>query len=200
MTIRNFGYNPTPITIAMGDTVTWHWAGPDTNHSVTADSGQADSFNSDPDHAPTAADHPPTDTFDHKFDKSGTFTYFCQVHSFMTGKVIVNGPGGQPPPDTTAPKLTGLKGTAGRKCKKGAKNCKARPTVIRFKLSEAAKVKVRVPKHAAANTTRSSKKGANTIRLSTKKLPPGKWTVRLTATDAAGNSSPAKPVTVKVRG
>ena len=196
--IANFEFKPANITIALHDTVTWHWAGPDTNHSVTSDPGQADSFDSDPGKTPTAADHPPTDTFAHVFNTPGTFTYFCKVHPFMTGKVTVPDPNG-PPPDTTAPKLTGLKASGGRKCKKGAKKCKPRPTVLRFKLSEAAKVKVRVAKHKAANTTRSGKAGSNTIKLSTKKLPPGKWTIRLTATDAAGNSSPAKPVTVRVR-
>ena len=198
VTISGFEFKPANVTVPLHGTVTWHWAGPDTNHSVTANPGQADSFDSDPGKTPTAADHPPTDTFDHVFNTPGTFTYFCKVHSFMSGKVIVPDPNG-PPPDTTAPKLTGLKGTGGRKCKKGAKKCKPKPTVLRFKLSEAATVKVRAPKHKAANTTRSGKAGSNTIKLSTKKLPPGKWTVKLTATDAAGNSSAAKTVTVKVR-
>jgi plastocyanin len=196
--ISNFEFKPANVTIPLHGSVTWHWAGPDTNHSVTADTGQGDSFDSDPGKIPTAADHPPTDTFDHVFNTPGTFSYHCKVHSFMSGKVKVTDPNG-PPPDTTPPKLTGLKGSGGRKCKKGAKKCKPRPTVLRFKLSEAAKVKVRVPKHSAANTTRSLKAGSRTIKLSTKKLPPGKWTVKLTATDAAGNSSAAKTVTVKVR-
>jgi plastocyanin len=200
VTIANFEFSPPSITIAQGDKVTWHWAGPDTNHSVTSDSGQADSWDSDPGKFPSAADHPPTDTFDHTFNTAGTFTYLCKVHSSMTGRVIVNGPGGGPPPDTTAPSLTGLKATGGRKCRKGVKKCKPKPTLLRFKLSEAAQVKVRVPKHSAANTTRTGKAGANTVKLSTKKLPPGKWTVKLTATDAAGNASPAKPVKVTVRG
>jgi plastocyanin len=198
VTIQNFEYKPTPLTVGIGTTVTWHWAGPDTNHSVTADPGQPETFDSDPLVAAVAIDHPQGDTFAHTFNSAGAFTYHCKVHSFMTGKVVVADPNG-PPPDTTKPKLTKLKGTGGRKCKKGAKKCKPKSTVITFRLSEKAKVKVRVPKHSAANTTRSARKGANTIKLTTKKLPPGKWTVKLTATDAAGNSSPAKPVKVTVR-
>jgi plastocyanin len=199
VTIKNFAFDPATITVNQGDSVTWTWAGPDTNHSVTSDPNQADSFDSDPGRTPSAADHIPGSTFAHTFNTSGTFTYLCKVHSFMTGKVVVNGPGGEPPPDTTAPVLSKVSATGGRKCKKGAKNCKAKATTVRFTLSEDATVKLAVPKHPAANVTRSFKAGARNIKLSVKKLPPGKYTVKLTATDAAGNASPAKPVKVKVR-
>jgi plastocyanin len=199
VTIKNFAFDPTPVTITQGDTVTWTWAGPDTNHSVTSDPNQADSFDSDPGRTPTSADHLPGSTFAHTFNTSGTFTYICKVHSFMTGKVIVNGPNGEPPPDTTAPAITGASAKGGRKCKKGARNCKAKPTTVRFTLSEDARVKLAVPKHPAAGVTRSFKAGARNIKLSVKKLPPGKYTLKLTATDAAGNASPAKSLTVKVR-
>jgi hypothetical protein len=36
------------VTIGTGDTVVWLWSGPDLVHSVTADPGQAESFDSDP--------------------------------------------------------------------------------------------------------------------------------------------------------
>ncbi|MEA2469299.1 MAG: hypothetical protein QOE38_297 [Thermoleophilaceae bacterium] len=199
VTISNFAFNPTPITITQGDTVTWHWAGPDTNHSVTSDPGQADSFDSDPAGPPNNLTHPPGSTFDHTFNASGTFTYICKVHSFMTGKVIVNGPNGEPPPDATPPTLTKTSASGGRKCKRGAKHCKAKPTVVRFTLSEDARVKLAVPKHPSANLTRAFKAGARSVKLSVKTLPPGKWTLKLTATDAAGNASPAAPLKVKVR-
>jgi plastocyanin len=199
VTIQNFAFMPSSITVAQGDTVNWTWAGPDTNHSVTSKSGQADSFDSDPGNTPSSLDHPPGDTFSHSFNTPGTFSYFCKVHTYMTGKVVVNGPGGAPPPDTTAPKLSKVSATGGRKCKKGQKNCKGKPTVLRFNLSEAATVKVKVPKHKAANVTRAGKAGSNTIKFSTSKLPPGKWTLNLSATDASGNRSPVKPVTVKVK-
>ena len=199
VTIANFEFDPASITIMQGDTVTWHWAGPDTNHSVTSDPNQADSFDSDPNRNPTSADHLPGSTFPHTFNTSGTFTYLCKVHPFMKGKVVVNGPNGEPPPDTTAPAFSKVSATGGRKCKRGARKCKPKPTTVRFTLSEDASVKLTVAKRPAANVTRSFKAGARSIKLSVKKLPPGKWTLKLTATDAAGNASPAKPVKVKVR-
>ena len=196
VTIKNFAFSPTPVTITQGDTVTWTWAGPDTNHSVTSDPNQADSWDSDPGRTPSAADHIPGSTFAHTFNTSGTFTYLCKVHSFMTGKVIVKAPGA---PDTTPPALSKVSATGGRKCKKGQKKCKGRPTTLRFNLSEAATVKVKAPKHPAANTTRAGHAGSNAIKFSTSKLPPGKWTLKVTATDSVGNTSPVKPVTVTVK-
>ncbi|HEY0631865.1 MAG TPA: plastocyanin/azurin family copper-binding protein [Thermoleophilaceae bacterium] len=197
--IQNFSFMPASITIGQGDSVTWTWAGPDTNHSVTAGASQADSWDSDPGKTPSAISHIPGSTFSHTFNTPGTFTYLCKVHSFMTGKVVVNGPGGGPPADTTAPALSKVSTTGGRKCKKGQKKCKGRPTTLRFKLSEAATVSVKVPKHKAANVTRAGKAGSNTISFSTSKLPPGKWTLDLSATDSAGNTSPVKPVKVTVK-
>jgi plastocyanin len=195
VSISNFAFNPGSVTIAQGDTVTWTWAGPDTNHSVTAEPNQGDSFDSDPSGPPNSLTHPPGSTFAHTFKTPGTFSYICKVHSFMHGKVVVTGPGG----DSTPPAFTGVSARGGRRCKKGAAHCKPKPTLVRFTLSEDARVRLAVPKHPGANATRSFKAGARSIKLSVKTLPPGKYTLKLTATDAAGNASPATPVTVKVR-
>src|SRR3954453_16580462 len=199
VSISNFAFHPPSVTINQGESVTWTWAGPDTNHSVTSDPNQADSFDSDPGRTPNSADHLPGSTFAHTFNTPGTFTYICKVHSFMTGKVVVNGPNGEPPPDTAAPAFTGASAKGGRKCRKGVKHCKAKPTTVKFTLSEDATVKLAVPKRPKAGVTRAFKAGAHSIKLSVKQLPPGKYTLKLTATDAAGNASPAKPLKVKVR-
>lgn len=195
--IENFTFSPTPVTIAQGETVTWHFAGPDTNHSVTSDPNQADSFDSDPGRTPTSADHLPGSTFDHTFNTPGTFTYLCKVHSFMTGKVVVTNPDGSPPADTTAPAISGLKASGGTKCKPHAKHCKGKPTTLRFTLSEAAQVKVAAD--GKPKLTLSGRAGANTAKLSTKQLGPGRHALKLVATDAAGNSSPPATAPVKVK-
>jgi plastocyanin len=200
VTISNFSFSPPSVSIALGETVTWHWAGPDTNHSVTSDPNQADSWDSDPMRAPLAADHPPGDTFDYKFEKSGTFTYFCKVHPSMQGTVKVAGAGGEPPPppaDTDAPSITGLTAKGGQRCRPRTKKCKGRPTTVRFNLSEEAQVKITAGGKTRA--TLAGESGANTAKLSTKKLPPGKYTLAVTATDSAGNASPAAKATVRVK-
>lgn len=198
VTIQNFSFSPTPLTIAQGDTVTWHYAGPDTNHSVTADAGQADNWDSNPLGPPTAADHPPGSTFAHKFDVAGTFTYFCKVHSSMHGTVKVTAPGGGPPPDTTPPALTAITANGGQTCSKKARNCHARSTIIRFTLSEDAQIRLTAPGRPAATVARAATAGANTIKISPRKLPPGTYKLSLTATDAAGNHSPTAHPKVKV--
>jgi plastocyanin len=196
VTIENFAFDPTPVTIAPGDSVTWTWAGPDTNHSVTSDSSSAEAFDSDP-VTPPFSGHPQGDTFSHTFGTAGSFTYHCQIHSSMHGKVIVQEPGSGPPPDTTPPAITGLKATGGRKCKAHAKHCKGKPTTVRFTLSEAGPVKI-----ASGGKTRATAAGtvgSNSVKLSTKKLGPGKHTLSVTATDAAGNASAPAKVTVRVK-
>jgi plastocyanin len=199
VTIKNFAFTPDTITVAQGDTVTWHYAGPDTNHSVTSDPGQADSWDSDPSGPPSSVTHPPGSVFSRMFNTPGTFTYFCKVHSNMHGKVVVTGPGGAPPPDTTPPVLSSVKATGGRTCKRGAQHCTPKPTVVHFTLSEDATVKVAVPGHPKANQTKSAKAGSDVAVISTRRLPPGKYRVNVTATDAAGNSSATAHATVRVR-
>jgi plastocyanin len=82
ITIIDFGYTPRSITIAAGDSVTW------------TNTGKAP-------HSATATDH----SFDtgllnrgrsasHTFARAGTYSYFCVVHPWMTGSVIVLAAGG----------------------------------------------------------------------------------------------------------
>ena len=78
-----FSYSPPTVTINVGDTVQWNWAG--ALHSSTSnpastlevwDSGAIS-----------------TGSFTHTFTHSGTFGYFCTVHGIiMSGTVVVNAP------------------------------------------------------------------------------------------------------------
>jgi plastocyanin len=194
--IGGFAFSPATVTIAQGDSVTWHYAGPDTNHSVTADPGQADSWDSDPGRSPTAADHPPGTTYARRFDKPGSFTYLCKVHSSMHGRVVVNATGGgggpQPPPaaDTTPPALSEVSARAVRRPK---------PIAVRFELSEDATVRVAVKGRPKAGVERAARAGAGSVKLSTRKLKPGRYRLTVTATDAAGNVSAPVKRTVRVR-
>ena len=79
----------------------------------------------------------------------------------MHGKVIVTGPGGAPPPDTTSPVVSNVKATGGSTCKRGAQHCTPKPTVVHFTLSEDATVKVSVPGHPKADQTKSAKAGSD---------------------------------------
>ena len=172
VSVKNFAFAPTSVTIQVGDSVTWHFDGPDTNHSVTSRAGQADSFDSDPGNSSPL--HAPGTTFVHTFNTAGTFSYFCKVHTFMTGKVVVQGPPGS---DVTPPVVSGLKVKPGS------------TTRVTFKLSEAAKVVIS-PKRSGGGSPRavklSGRAGTNTLK---RKWRAGRYTLSLVATDPSGNRS-----------
>jgi plastocyanin len=205
--VGGFAFSPTPVIIGEGDSVTWHYVGPDTNHSITADDG---SFNSDP--GPTIPSHTVGDTFPVTFPTSGCFFYHCKVHAFMHGQVQLgtgvcpppssgggaggggggNGPPPPPPPgpsgpaDTVAPAFSAVSAKGGKK--------------LVFKLSEAGRVTIKVlrGKKTVKTFKVSGKKGSNSFRLTHRGLTPGRYKVTLTATDSAGNKSPVKSVRVKI--
>lgn len=90
-TLASKAFSPDEANAKVGDNVTW--TNKDTvMHTVTSGTGPSDpakgkefdSGLSGPS-ALTAAGK----TFSHKFTTAGEFTYFCQVHPTMTGKVKV---------------------------------------------------------------------------------------------------------------
>jgi plastocyanin len=75
VTIRDFSFNPDGVTVHAGDTVTWTNDG-NADHTATGkgfDSGVLHSGKS----------------YSHTFSSPGTFTYVCQIHSFMKAKITV---------------------------------------------------------------------------------------------------------------
>jgi plastocyanin len=77
-------YIPYEVTIASGSTVSWinDDSAAHTVTSGTATAGQTGVFDSGIFMLGT--------TFEFTFDDAGTFDYFCMVHPWMTGQVIVN--------------------------------------------------------------------------------------------------------------
>lgn len=78
VTIADMSFSPATITVQKGSTVTWTNQD-STPHTVTGD----DSGNMDSDSLSQG------DTYKFTFNETGTFTYHCNFHSDMTGKVIV---------------------------------------------------------------------------------------------------------------
>jgi plastocyanin len=183
--VSGFAFAPADLTITQGDTVTWTFAGPDTNHSTTTAPGPTDTWDSDPGNP--APNHNVGDKFSVTFSNVGEFSYFCKVHSNMTGKVIVQAAGtpAPTPPDTVAPKFGTLRASVVRRR-------------VTFKLDEAAQVvgKLRGPK-TRRTFTLAAKVGTNVLKLP-KKLAGGRYRLVLTATDAAGNPSLPAVVTLTV--
>jgi plastocyanin len=81
VTVKNFSFDPKEVTVATGTTVEWTDASG--KHTIEADKGE---FKSE---TLTAGGK-----FEHKFDKPGTYDYFCGFHGSkgghdMAGKIIV---------------------------------------------------------------------------------------------------------------
>src|SRR4051812_46012255 len=99
VTVGDNYFSPSTVDVKPGATVTWQFNG---NHTVTADAGQTESFNTSQG----------AGSFTHPFTHEGRFPYQCTRHSGMTGVVIVRQPSSTP--DTTAPDApTGLTATPG---------------------------------------------------------------------------------------
>src|SRR5207248_414579 len=71
-------YSPNPVTVNVGQTVTWLNAGP-SSHTSTSDASLWDSGVLNP-----------GDSFSFQFNTPGTYAYHCSIHHSMTGTVIVN--------------------------------------------------------------------------------------------------------------
>ncbi len=79
-------YNPNPIEIKVGDTVTWI-NNDSTPHTVTSSSSSNDrSITFDSDVLSRG------ETFNFTFDKGGQYSYLCALHPNMVGTVVVNAP------------------------------------------------------------------------------------------------------------
>jgi plastocyanin len=79
-------YDPSPTNVAVGTTVTW------TNNDATLHTVYSgtpdDSANSGKLFQSTYMAK--GQTFEHKFDTAGTFDYYCTLHPFMLGKIVVS--------------------------------------------------------------------------------------------------------------
>jgi len=77
VTMDDFFFSPSSVTVAVGDTVTWHNSG-QAPHTATADNG---SFDTGTVNAGGSASH--------RFTTAGTFSYTCTIHPNMHGTVRV---------------------------------------------------------------------------------------------------------------
>jgi plastocyanin len=86
-TLAENAFQPDPVQVSIGTTVTW--INDDSQpHTITSGvSGQPDGrFDSSPDFNPLLASG---QTFEHTFTEVGEYPYFCQLHPNMVGTVSV---------------------------------------------------------------------------------------------------------------
>lgn len=75
--IDNFTFGPMELTVPVNSTVTWINKD-DIPHTVVATDGAFKSRALDTDQK-----------FSFKFEKAGTYSYYCSVHPKMVGKIVV---------------------------------------------------------------------------------------------------------------
>ena len=78
-------FEPPTLTASKGTSVTWTNAD-STLHTVTSGSAEAGNSGTEFDSSYLAAGK----TFQHPFNTAGTFDYYCTLHPYMKGKVVVN--------------------------------------------------------------------------------------------------------------
>src|SRR5712691_5990516 len=77
-------YNPSPLNVAVGGTVLWI-NNDNAAHTVT----EGNPSGNTPSNGFDSGILSPGQTFKHAFDKPGTVGYFCRLHPFMLGQVMV---------------------------------------------------------------------------------------------------------------
>ncbi len=205
--IANLSYSPEEIVVVTGDSVLWFWDGGETNHSVTSDPGQAESFDSDPDKPADQVRHRVGDAFGHKFTREGTFTYTCKVHSFMKGRVVVKpasqpdppAPDPTPAPDGSTVAVTDLSLRPASLCR-SRRGCPS-SALLRFTLSDTATVRVRLLRGARqVRAWRLERDGGrHRLRIRARGLRPARYQLVVQATTPDGARSPAVTRRLRVR-
>ena len=74
---------PSPVTIDIGETVTWE------NNDTAAHTATGGSATEGPSGVFDSSLIMAGSSFSHTFDSAGTYDYFCMVHPWMSGVVIV---------------------------------------------------------------------------------------------------------------
>jgi plastocyanin len=190
------------VNIAVGDKVTWTFE-PNQPHNVVATSPNWNI-------ATSATKPAPPTSWD--FAAEGVYTYVCEIHSTtMTGQVVVGSPPPPPPPplseqpfrndsaittgayevggvDTTRPSLRGVAVKKG-----GAKRVR-----IGFRVSEQSVVTVKLTRRGkTVKTKRANASRRGTVTFAG--LKAGRYRIRLSARDVAGNASSVRTARVTLR-
>jgi plastocyanin len=92
--IGHFQWSLPQVHLALGEHVTWYWVGPDTMHSVTGTSPNDSGWDSDK--GINTPNHPLGDTYQLTFNRPGTYTFQCKLHSSVRGSVVVSDEPGDP--------------------------------------------------------------------------------------------------------
>lgn len=188
-------WSPAEVTVKVGEPVTWSFAGTATPHNVKSNTpGWVFST------AYATAGPDATATF----ATPGEYLFLCELHgSTMSGKVKVTDASGQPAPPPPPPPLSEqpfandtpplsvleVRDTVAPTLDRVKVSRVARGIRVRFRLSEAGKVAVKLTRGGRTVKTRTVEvdKGTGTVTL--RGLKPGAYRVQVSAKDLADNEA-----------
>jgi hypothetical protein len=95
-----------------------------------------------------------------------------------------------------------MKVRGGRACHKKGPKCKKLATRVTFRSDEPGKFKLtfkRAGGHSPKPVQKALVAGSNVVTLSTKRVPPGRYSLSLVATDVHGTATPPIGASLRVR-
>jgi plastocyanin len=214
------------LDISTGDTVTWDFGGSDVGHNAASDNDVA----ADP--AWSSWKEPPSGVvtsgrYSREFTQPGDYEFVCQAHpTTMRGTISVTGEATEPPndppddppadsptntpssppPDTsgTTPAPTPEDDAVKPTVRKVKLEAKRRAVRVRFRLSEAATVTIKVKRRGSKKVLKAARLqapvGTRSVMLRSKRLKSGRYTVEIQARDAYGNRSSVARKRLALRG
>jgi plastocyanin len=198
----NFQWLPRDVTIKAGETVTWRFENADGLHNVISQGGNW-SYRS----GTFQEKHPPASF---AFSTPGVYKFVCEVHvSTMFGTVTVTDASGTPPPpppppppseqpfpnDQSAPAFDVLRPVVSRV----RATARRRGARVRFRLSEAARVTIRVKRGPITVARRAVNRRRGTHRVTIRGLRAARYRIEVLAIDLAGNRSRVSRSQVRIR-
>jgi plastocyanin len=217
-------FRPAEITVSLGDTVVWDFAGSTTAHNVVSENESATDTKWKDFATPPATEG----QFRYTFTQLGEYEYVCDLHRVqgMTGKVTVIAapvatPEKTPRPIKTATPVVFATATPDHSRDTPAPSGKAaadkvapvvskmsvrgagrRAARVKWTLSEAAELTFTVHRSGSRKTLRTVRvtgyPGSSALTIRGSKLKGGRYFVWINARDAAGNRSEAVRAVVRI--
>ena len=216
VSISDFQWSQNP-QVDLGESVTWDWIGPDTQHSVTGLPDNATQWDSDPIRVES---HPLGDTFTVSFDQPGLYEFECKLHSSVRGTVTVSDVPGDPDsdPGPQAPLNLDIEppNLAGVYLSDTVLGPKGKGTKMNFSIDERGTIEADYYKKIKKGgkkkkTVRSfagfgrwnTHIGYNIVNFAKRtpdfKAKPGKYVARVAATDESANTTPTTELKFEIK-
>jgi plastocyanin len=193
-------WNPASVSVAVGDTVTWSFAGAGQAHNVESEGPNWTLA------SPIATNHAPVS---YTFTAAGNYAFVCSVHpTSMKGNVTVGDAPPPPPPplsaqpfpnDQPGPAVLEITDDTRPALSRVRASRIARGARVRFRVSEPARVTVRVKRGSRTvktKTVRLARAGSRSVNV--RGLGPGSYRIDVLARDLADNRSRIKRARVTV--